>query len=402
MKTVSIIGLGLIGGSIAKGLPKTGSNKYHVIGYNKTTATAKQALKEGAIDAIAKTLAEAAKADIIVLCTPLETYDEIMAQIADHLEPNTVITDVGSVKTPCIFSVFNALPPAVEFVPAHPIAGKEKSGFAAADGKLFVGKKTILTPLPKNHAESNLAVENMWKDLGATVESMTAAEHDKIYAFVSHVPQLLAYAYRMAIRHKKYALAELPKDEGDFATFSRIAKSDPALWADIFMQNSANIMKFLEKIFNGLLHIDKFSNLIDMREKLGGAEVKFKLKGEPKLDAAETIFPSLLSGLLLICIEDELENLSRGFTVGQIHESLAMIEQELASKKVVRNYEDYAGTGLRDFTVFGLYNVEDFVESHHDDVHLLKALVHRKIFEITAAMESGSKELLEGKLREAL
>lgn len=398
MQRVSIIGLGLIGASIAKGL----QGKYHVVGYNKTPAVAKKALADGAINEIANTLVEAAKADTIILCTPLETYDSIVSQISDHLQPGTIVTDVGSVKTPCIFSVYNHMPPGVDFVPAHPIAGKETSGYESADGKLFVGKKVILTPLPKNNIESNLAIENMWKDLGSIVETMTAAEHDKIYAYVSHVPQLVAYAYRMAIKHKKYGLVELPIEEGDFATFSRISKSNPALWADIFMQNSANIMKFLEKMFNGLLHVDKFGNLVDMRLELGGEERLPMLSGNVKLDTAGVIFPALLSNLLLICIEDEMENMTTGFSPAQLHQSLAMIEQQVGTKPTARNYADYAGTGLKDFSIFSLYNVKDLVESHHDDVHMLKALVHRKIFEITAAMESDSRDLLEAKLREAL
>ncbi len=398
LQKVSIIGLGLIGASIAKGL----KGKCHVIGYNKTKKTAEKALKEGAIDEIAETLEAAAKADTVVLCTPLETYDSIVGKISEHLEPGTVVTDVGSVKTPCIFSVYNHMPPGVDFVPGHPIAGKEKGGYDAADGKLFVGKKVIITPLPKNNIESNLAVENLWKDLGAHVESMTASEHDKIYAYVSHVPQLVAYAYKMAVGHKKYALDEKPKDEGDFATFGRIAKSDPAIWAEIFMQNSANIMKFLEKMFNGLLHIDKFGNLVEMRERLGGEPRTAKLSGDQKLDAAGVVFPALLSNLMLICIEDEMENMTRGFDPSQIHESLAVLEQEIGSKIETRDYVDYAGTGLKDFSVFSLYDVSEHVEEHHDYVHLLKALVHRKIFEITAAMESESVEHLEAKLREAL
>ena len=398
MQRISIIGLGLIGASMAKGL----QGKAHVIGYNKTAAVAQRALKDGAINEIAPTLEAAARADIIVLCTPLESYDSIVGGIADHLQPGTVITDVGSVKTPCIFSVYNHMPPGVDFVPAHPIAGKEKSGYDAADGKLFVGKKVILTPLPKNNSVSNLAVENMWKDLGAIVESMTASEHDKIYAYVSHVPQLVAYAYAMAIKHKKYALPELPKDEGDFATFSRISKSNPGIWAEIFMQNNHNIMRFLEKMFNGLLHIDKFGDLVEMRKELGGEERKPTLTGDLKLDSAAVIFPALLSNLLLICIEDEMENMTRGFDVSQLHESLAMLEQQVSTKIEARNFVDYAGTGLKDFSIFSLYNVKGLVDEHHDYVHLLKALVHRKIFEITAAMESESLELLEGKLREAL
>jgi hypothetical protein len=174
------------------------------------------------------------------------------------------------------------------------------------------------------------------------------------------------------------------------------------MWAEIFMQNSVNIMKFLEKMFNGLLHIDKFGNLVEMRTALGGEEKTPKLSGDLKYDSAAVIFPALLSNLMLICIEDEMENMTRGFDASQLHESLATIELQVARKIETRDYVDYAGTGLKDFSIFSLYNMKDLVEEHKDYVHLLKALVHRKIFEITAAMESESVELLEGKLREAM
>ena len=141
--------------------------------------------------------------------------------------------------------------------------------------------------------------------------------------------------------------------------------------------------------------------MVDNRKKLGGDEKKPELVGDKKLDAATTIFPSLLAHLLIFCIEDELENNTRSFDAGQIHESLAMLEASAGQKIESRKFEDYAGSGLRDFTIFGLYDVSDFIVDYAEELRLLKALLHRKIFEITAAVESGSEEHLQSVLEQA-
>ena len=395
-KKLTIIGLGLIGSSMARGL----KGKYHITGCNRNFATTKKALADGVIDRAADKLQQAvADAEIVVLATPMGMYESIMNEISQYLQPGTIITDVGSVKTPAIFQVYKSMPPGVHFVPAHPIAGKETTGYEAGDAKLFAGKRVILTPLPKTPYEVNLEIENLWKELGAIPETMTAAEHDKIYAAISHVPQLLAYAYQMAVRHKKYNA--VPEEEGEYKTFTRIAHSQPDIWVDIFQLNRAHIFKFLDKMFNGLTHIDKFCDQVELRQKLGGKPLNFKLKDDKKLDAAAVVFPALLGNLILFCIEDEFESQStRSFSAADIHASLAMLETP-QEKKEIRNFADYAGTGLRDFTVCSLYDVSEIVEGYAEEIQLLKILLHRKIFEITVAIESDSAEQLKGKLLEA-
>lgn len=396
LRNLSIIGLGLIGSSVARGL----KGKYHITGYNRNAATTKKALKDNVIDVAAEKLPEAVKgADIIMLCTPMGMYDSVIKDIAKHLKTGAIITDAGSVKTPALIQVSRSLPPNVHFVPAHPIAGKETSGYEAGEADLFKGKKTILTPLPKTPNEVNSEIENLWKALGAQTEIMTAAEHDKVYAAISHVPQLLASAYKMAITHKKYAVT--PKEEGDYKTFARISHSSPDIWVDIFQLNRAHIFKFLDKMFNGLTNIDKFGDQVELRERLGGKAKDYKLSGDKKLDAATVIFPALLGNLLLFCIEDEFENLStRSFSAADIHASLALLETP-NEKRETKNFANYAGTGLRDFTICSLYNVSEIVENYAEEIQLLKILLHRKIFEITVAIESDSAEQLKGKLLEA-
>ncbi len=399
MKKLSIIGLGLIGSSIARGL----KGQYHITGYNRTLEVSNKALKEGAIDVAASSLAEAVEgADIVLIATPMSHYESIANGIAEYLQLGTIVTDAGSVKTPAILSIYRHMPPGVEFIPSHPIAGKETSGFSAGDAELFKGKKVIITPLPKNSYKSILEVENLWKSLGATTEQMTAAEHDKIYSAVSHVPQMLAYAYKLAIRHKKFGQSADVEPKGDYQTFLRIANSAPDIWVDIFQLNRGYMFKFLEKIFGGLTHIEKFSDMQELRERLPGklkAEPKFS--GNKKLDAATIIFPALLGNLLLFCIEDEMENeVSRTFSPSQIHESLALIEQEIKPIEA-KDFANYAGSGLRDLTIFSHLDVSDYIEDHEQEIYLLKALLHRKIFEITAAVESDSAEVLLGKLKEA-
>lgn len=399
-KKISIIGMGLIGSSMARGL----ADKHEVTAYNRNHEVALKAVGKGFAKNAAKSLKQATEnADIVVIATPLDCYDEIAREIAEHLQPGTIVTDIGSVKTHAVFTIYNHMPPGVEFVPAHPIAGSERTGFDAGEKGLFAGKKVVVTPLPKNTAEAIQDIENMWKDLGSIPEQMTPAEHDKIYALVSHVPQLLAYAYSMAIKHKKFALENFEMDQvgDDFPTFMRLADSSPKIWADIFMLNSGHINKFLEKFFNGILHIENFNNLVENREKLGGKEKTAELVGDKKLDAATTIFPALLGHLLLFCIEDELEHNTRSFDASQIHESLAILETSQGQKIEARKYEDYAGSGLRDLTIFGLYNVSELIVDYSEELRLLKALLHRKIFEITAAVESGSAEHLESVLDQA-
>ncbi len=395
MKKLAIIGLGLIGSSVARGL----KGKYHIIGYNRSLKTAEKALADKVVDVATDNLQEAvSNADIVMLCTPMSHYEAIMHEISEYLQPGTIITDVGSVKTAAIFTVFRAMPPGVNFVPAHPIAGKEISGYEAGDAKLFKGKKVILTPLPKTPYEINLAIENLWKDLGAQTEIMTASEHDKIYALVSHVPQLLSYAYKMALHHKKYGVDV--KQDGDFKTFSRISHSAPDIWVDIFQLNRAHIFKFLEKMFNGLQHIEHFSDQIELRKKLGGEEKNFKLTGDKKLDAASIVFPALLSNLVLFCIEDDFENqVSRSFSAADIHSSLALLKEDPEVKEI-KNFADYSGSGLRDFSICSLYDVSEIVDDYAEQIQILKVLLHRKIFEITVAIESDSAEQLKAKLLE--
>ena len=395
MKKLGIIGLGLIGSSIARGL----AGKYHIVAYDVNAVSLKKAMSDKVINEVAATMKDAAQdADIVMIAAPMGFYDDIMNTIAEHLQPGTIITDVGSVKTPAIFQIYRAIPPGVHYVPGHPVAGKETSGYEAGDGKLFHGKKVILTPLPKTPYEVNLEIENLWKTLGARVEIMTASEHDKIYAAVSHVPQLLSFAYKMALGHKKYGVEV--KAEGDYKKFSRISNSSPDIWVDVFQLNRAHIFKFLEKMFGGLQHIEKFSEQIELREKLDGTFKSYKLSGDKKIDAATVIFPALLGNLLLFCIEDEFDNLLvREFKASDLHSSLAMLD-EPAVKKQVRNFADYAGSGLKDFTICSSYDVSGDVENYMEEIQLLKALLHRKIFEITVAVESDNDDQLRNKLLE--
>ena len=397
MKKLSIIGLGLIGSSIARGL----KGKYHITGYNRTLEVTAKALKENIIDVAASSLQEAAEgADIVIIATPMSHYESIANGIAEYLQVGAIVTDAGSVKTPAILSIYRHMPPGVEFVPSHPIAGKETSGLAAGEGSLFKGKKVVITPLPKNSYQSILEVENLWKSLGAQPEQMTAAEHDKIYAAVSHATQLLAYAYKLAVRHKKFGLTPKDEPQGDFQKFMRIANSKPDIWVDIFQLNRGYIFKFLEKIFGGLSHIEQFGDMTELGARLGGKLAKPKFSGNKKIDAATIIFPALVGNLLLFCIDDEMENeLSRSFSASLIHESLSLIEQEIKPIKP-KDFADYAGSGLKDFSVFANLDVTEYVEEYAEEILLLKALLHRKVFEITAAIESDSAELLLGKLSE--
>lgn len=242
---VAILGTGLIGGSLALALKK---ERYAsgIVGCSKTQATLESALALGIIDSGVSNPAEAVKdADMVVFCTPLSTYGALAMAIAPHLKPGAVITDAGSVKHQPSLNILRELKPEQthQFVPGHPIAGTEKSGPEAAFAELFSGRNVILTPMP-NTDRAVRAVRAMWEAAGASVMELGSSMlHDWIYATVSHNVQLLSSAYGLALLAMPDALlAEIIQHGGgNFRRFVRLTGSSPAMWQDIFIENSGNL-----------------------------------------------------------------------------------------------------------------------------------------------------------------
>jgi prephenate dehydrogenase len=237
-RKVVIFGVGLIGGSFSLALRKAGAVG-EVVGFGRSTATLEQAKQLGILDRIGKDEAsEVRDADIILLATPVGQMADILARIAPHIGSNTLLTDGGSTKSDVVAAVrANLGNKASQFIPAHPIAGAEKSGAAAALPDLYVGKKVVLTPMPENSKESVARVRKAWELCGAVVSELTAAQHDTVFAAVSHLPHLLSFAlvHDLAQRDNRDQLLSFAAS--GFRDFTRIAASSPEMWRDISLAN---------------------------------------------------------------------------------------------------------------------------------------------------------------------
>jgi len=241
-KTVSIIGVGLIGGSFALALKNKGlADK--IIGYGKNEERLKRAKNLAIINQFTTSLKDAAIADLIVLATPLGVFEKIVSDLAEFLKKGTVVIDVGSVKEWVVDKIEKILPSGVHFVGTHPIAGSDKTGFEYARAELFEGAKVIITPTERTDKSALEKISILWKKVGADVEFMSAKEHDRVYALMSHLPHLISFCMVNAVMEIDKKLINYAGS--GFKSFTRIAKSSPELWGDIFILNSDNILKCL-------------------------------------------------------------------------------------------------------------------------------------------------------------
>jgi prephenate dehydrogenase len=245
---VAILGVGLIGGSFALALKEAGACA-HVVGAGRNSANLKLALERRVIDAVAADAVAAAHgADLVLLAAPLAQFPKLFRDIAPVLGPKALVTDGGSTKRDVVAAARAALGKKIaQFVPAHPIAGGEKSGAGAAAAELFRGKRVILTPLPENLESAERKVGEAWSACGAQVMRMDPDEHDAILGAVSHLPHLLAYAlvHEFATRENSPQLFALAG--GGFRDFTRIASSHPEMWRDICLANRDRLLVELDR-----------------------------------------------------------------------------------------------------------------------------------------------------------
>ncbi len=268
--TVSIIGIGLIGSSIARGIKKHNiANK--VVGYAKTLETREKAMDLGYMDQVFDSANDAIKdADLVILCVPVGANRDIMIEISDNLSEGTILTDVGSVKAEVIKQLKDIIPDKVSFIPAHPIAGTEFSGPESGFAELFDHKWCVLTPYEKSKKQDIKKVKNFWERLGMNVDEMSPEYHDLVLAITSHIPHLIAYN----IVGTATNLAEITRKEvtkyaaGGFRDFTRIASSDPIMWRDIFLNNQEAVLEMLDKFS------DDLSSLREAIKKKDGKELQ--------------------------------------------------------------------------------------------------------------------------------
>lgn len=246
IENLTIIGVGLIGGSLARAL-RAANVVQNITGFGRTISHLQQALELKVIDRVASNIKDAvADADVVVLAVPVETLSDFLAQLADVLPDKAIVTDVGSVKGNILEVAKKTLGAHFSrFVPGHPIAGTEKSGVINSFAELFQQHKVILTPEAGTDTDAISVIQNMWQQTGAQVVLMNSDKHDQLLAASSHLPHILAYALvENLVRRDDYEeIFDLAA--GGFRDFTRIASSDPEMWRDICMANRDALLESL-------------------------------------------------------------------------------------------------------------------------------------------------------------
>jgi cyclohexadieny/prephenate dehydrogenase len=256
---VALIGLGLIGSSIAHAIRRGGLAE-RITGHAKSETTRRTAERLRLCDAVCADPAEAvAGADLVILCTPVGSYGALAEAIAPALTAGATLTDVGSVKGAVVRDIRPHVPGDVHFVPGHPIAGTEHSGPEAGFAELFDGRWCILTPLPGADAEPVARLKRFWEACGASVELMTPEHHDLVLAIVSHVPHLIAYnIVGTASDLEQVTQKEVIKfSASGFRDFTRIAASDPTMWRDVFLNNREAVLEMLGRFMEDLTSLQR-------------------------------------------------------------------------------------------------------------------------------------------------
>jgi cyclohexadieny/prephenate dehydrogenase len=244
---VALIGFGLIGGSIARAARERGLAG-EIVTTARSAKTRARVAELGIVDRVLETNAEAADgADLVILCIPVGACGAVAQEIASHLQPGAIISDVGSVKGAVVRDIAPHLPTGVHFVPAHPVAGTEHSGPDSGFAELFINRWCILTPPDGTDPVAVDRLRAFWTAIGARVETMTPEHHDLVLAITSHLPHLIAYT----IVGTADELGEVTSSEvmkfsaGGFRDFTRIAASDPTMWRDVFLSNKDAVLEML-------------------------------------------------------------------------------------------------------------------------------------------------------------
>jgi len=250
---LTVVGVGLIGGSFALALRRAGLVD-EVVGLGRRQKTLERALALGLIDRGETDPAVAvAGSDLVFLAMPVGQTRTVVQAIAPHLGPETVVTDAGSTKQNVVESFYLDLAPHLaRAVPGHPIAGKETSGPEAADPALFVRRKVVLTPLPENDPEAVSRVSQWWQACGAEVRNMSPQTHDRVFAAVSHLPHLLSFTLVHELAARANAETLFDYAAGGFRDFTRIAGSHPEMWRDICLANRQAILAELDEYLANL------------------------------------------------------------------------------------------------------------------------------------------------------
>jgi len=244
---LAIIGVGLIGGSLARILREKGYVG-EIVGIGRGEANLQKAVELGVIDRYSlDPVVGVAGADLVFLATPVCSIPAITAEIAPHLAPGCIVTDGGSVKEEIVAACEPLMPTGIHFVGGHPIAGTEHSGVEASFSSLYVGKRCIVTPTPRTDSDALAKVVRMWEAAGSEVVIMDTEKHDRVVAAISHLPHMVAYALVNAVDgYDRFEESILRYSAGGFRDFTRIASSDPAMWRDIALMNREAVIEMMD------------------------------------------------------------------------------------------------------------------------------------------------------------
>ena len=256
IQRLSILGVGLIGGSLARALREQGAVG-EVVGGGRGAENLREAVALGVIDRYSTDLTQAvAGADVVIIAVPLGAIEGVLRSIRPHLGADTILSDVGSAKASVVADVqrvYGGIPP--NFVPAHPIAGTERSGVSASFATLFQQRRVILTPLPATAPAALQLVRHMWQLTGAEVVEMEVEHHDAVLAATSHLPHMLAYTLVDTLARLDDRVEIFRYAAGGFRDFTRIASSDPQMWHDICVANRVELLKMLATFSADLQHL---------------------------------------------------------------------------------------------------------------------------------------------------
>ena len=269
---VAILGIGLIGSSVAHAM-RRGHLAREIVGHTRRAETLKRAQRVGFADKLTKSAAAAVKgADLVILATPVGAFGALARSIAPHLKPGAIVSDVGSVKEAVIADVAPHIPCGVHFIPAHPIAGTERSGPESGFAELFDGRWCILTPQKNADKRALKTLRTFWEKLGSKVDVMDAKHHDLVLAVTSHVPHLIAYNI-VGTADDLSAVTEgevIKYSAGGFRDFTRIAASDPTMWRDVFLNNKDAVLEVLGRFSEDL-------SALQRQIRWGDGDALFKL-----------------------------------------------------------------------------------------------------------------------------
>ncbi len=266
-ETMTVVGVGLIGGSLARAARESGLVST-IVGLGRGRENLRKALDLGVIDRMETDWGRGVRdAELVVLATPVESIVQLFSKIGPLCGNDTIVTDVGSVKGPIVEAAEKVLPSPERFVGGHPVAGTEHSGAEAGFASLFVDRTTILTPTDRTEPESLERLRLLWEGVGSKVAVMDAQRHDRVMGFVSHLPHIVAYSLVHTVYSEEEREGNVAKfSAGGFLDFTRIASSHPEMWRDICLMNRGAVLEAVDAF---ALTLDRFKAMISAKDGKG-------------------------------------------------------------------------------------------------------------------------------------